>query len=211
MNEPRIYSIVQVPILGQLGEDTEIVEGEPCPTCGQTPPERIEYLHYSFDYWEGAPLVGVAQAFAVTDDLRKALASGGLTGFSFREMYAEYGDTYEEQPGDPDLAEFWHLVVENRIKAASGWWTRRGVCPACGRPRWEMNDFTTRGIVRAHVDRDVPPRRAVRSDYEGWDIFNIDDPGPALITKRMRDFLVANGVVGLEIQEAAFVDSPEAA
>ncbi|MEW8029102.1 MAG: hypothetical protein AB2809_09585 [Candidatus Thiodiazotropha sp.] len=209
MSDPQIFSVVQVPILGQLGEDTEIIESRTCSTCNAAPLQEIDYLHYLFDYWEGQLLVGVAQSFIVAEDLRNALMESDMTGFTLREMYVEYSEDYIEQPGDPDLVDFWHLSIENRIPAGSGWWTRDGVCPDCGRTRWRMNEFTTRGITRGHLDPKVPPRTVVRSGYKGWDIFYLDDPGTAVISERMRDFLLAHGVVGLEVQQAVFVETPE--
>lgn len=210
MNDPRIYTVVEAPILGQLGEATDMVEGPLCPTCNAPPLKTIAYLDYVLDYWEGEPLIGVAEVFAVTEDLRDALEISGLSGFSFRAMTAAYGDTYDPEPGDPELVRFWQLVIDHRIHAGSGWWTRVGVCPSCGRARWEANAFTSRAIVRAHQDLEVPPRTVVRSGYGGWDIFYLDDPGPAIITERMRDFLLAHGVVRLALQEAVFIDTPEA-
>ena len=206
MAEAEIYSVIRGPILGELGPETRMIEHEQCPSCSRRLPAEVEFLHYAFDFWEGQPLACVAECFAVVPELRLAIEQAGMKGLIFREMKASFSDYYEPEEGDQPLPAFVEMRPKNVLTAGPGWWLPAGKCSQCGRREWDSTIYTINAIVSAHENPKLPRRSVVRSAYDGEDFFRIDDPGPSLMSGRMLALLRSNGVEGLEVQPANFVD-----
>ena len=206
MPDPEIYSIVKGPVLGELGPETRIVEGDRCPVCGGRPRDDVQFLHYAFDSWDGEPLATVKERFAVVQDLRRAIEKAGMNGVDFREMKSTYSDYYEAQQGDRPLPEFVEMVAGATLTAGPGWWTPAGTCDKCGRRIWDTTVYTFNAIVGAHENPNLPKRTVKRSDFHDEDFFMLDDPGPAVISGRFLALLKEQGVEGLEVQPASFID-----
>jgi hypothetical protein len=206
MSEPEIYSIVKGPVLGELGPEARIVEPDRCPVCGGRPRSEMEFLHYAFDAWEGQPLATVAERFAVVPELRSAIEKAGMKAVEFRPMKTTYSDYYEPEEGDRPLPEFVEMMPGATLTAGPGWWNPVGTCEKCGRRIWDATIYTYNAVVSAHENPDLPKRSVQRSSYDGEDLFNTDDPGPALCSGRLLALLKENGVTGLEVQPATFVD-----
>jgi len=199
VQDDDFYTIVTAPMLGNLTDGAVIHEYGHCETCNRPPELDVEYLEYEFDSWSGEAVVTVMQQLMVSDDLKSSLAASGFTGFDFREMYVEYSESYAADRGDPDLPDFWHLVILNVVEAGDGWWRRDGRCPSCGNVLWKMTDRTTQAIFHGHEKEDLP-RRGVLSRPK-WDICRLNDPGPAIVSGRMLGFLRSHGAVDLEVQK----------
>ena len=209
MDEPKIFSVISGPVVGEMGPRSKLVHRDPCPQCGREYWPEVQFLHYELDYWQGEPLITLQYNYAVTAALRRAIEAAGIKGASFRPMEAGFGDVYEqmkEDEGEVVLPEFFQLVIGKTLTAGPGWWVRGPRCPGCGRVQWENRPWTIKAILGGSEAEGVPPRTVVRSGYHGEDLFFLDDPGPPIITERFRQLLEENGVTGLALRRAEFAD-----
>lgn len=206
MSEHEIYTVLRGPIRGQLGEDS-VTETEPeCPACGRRPRMTVQSLHYVFDFWNGEPLAYVAESFAIVRELKQALEKTGVKGIEFRAMKASYSEEYEPQDDDLPLPEFVQMAPTDTVKGGPGWWIPAEDCPKCGRRQWDSTPFTVNAIVSAHENPELPRRTVIQSSYAGQDLFLLDDPGPPMMSGRLLDILMDNGVEEMEVQPAEFID-----
>ena len=94
---PAIFTLVSVPIIGQLGPDSEIVEREPCEACGVSYREEVTFLDYQFDTWERAELIKAGHDnYAITRRLHDIFQKARLQGLSTQPMKISRGDIFEQ-------------------------------------------------------------------------------------------------------------------
>ncbi|MFZ5743995.1 MAG: hypothetical protein ACOY7T_05890 [Pseudomonadota bacterium] len=202
-----LWTIVEAPLLGELGEKSRLGSREPCSGCGIMPPLEVEFLDYSLDYWDGQPLLFLAQQYVVTPELRAAIEQAGLTGMEFARMRAELNEDFVD-PDQPSLSlpQFSHMKVLARLSAGPGWWDPAGQCDVCGLALWRDNPYSFMAPNAAASNPQIPRRSVYRRTYGGQDIFNLDDRGPVVVSQRFRDLLDAQGVSGLTYQAVDLLD-----
>jgi hypothetical protein len=203
-----VFTFIGCPIMGSPGDATVIRYGDACPVCGSEPPSEIEFLEYSFDFWEGEDIVTAHGAYAVTARLRVILEKAQLKGFQFRKMKASKSKMFKDL--DPDheirLPEFWELVITGRASAGqSGWWEQKGACEGCGRPLWKHTDRVVEALSSVLKGEIGPPREVKKANWKGDDVFRLDDPGPPLVTKDFAALLEGSSVKGVVFHPAKWV------
>lgn len=189
---PDVFSLVEVPTIGTIGDDTEIEYGDECPKCETEPPPRIEFLDYSFDTWESAQIVTTYDVYAVTKELRQVLEKADLKGFSFRNMKVSRSEIFADLDPDADISlpEFFEMLINGKALAGpDGWWDYEGECPRCKRPIWKHTDRVDEALQAALKEKAGPPRQVRRESWKGDDIFRLDDPGPPVVTSRFASVL----------------------
>ena len=205
---PAIFTLVSVPIIGQLGPDSEIVEREPCEACGVSYREEVTFLDYEFDTWERAELIKAGHDnYAITRRLYEVFQKAGLKGLSTQPMKTSRGETFEQI--DPEhkvvIPEFLRLIIVGKGDGPSGWWERGETCPVCGRPRWKRTEAATKALFSAFSKEPVPPRLVSAAAWQGDDMFLLTDPGPPVVTDRFQRIAEEQKVEGLEFSPAQWV------
>ena len=191
---PDIFTFADCPILGDLGPDAEVEHLDPCPRCGRDD-ERAVFLHFRLDAWQGEPVFHYSHYYAVSNEVRTAVAGAALRGPSFRAMKVTKGPLFAEfsTGRDVHLPEFVELAINSRLNPAarspSGWWERRGACEACGRAFWDHTPRVDAGLLAALQGRVGPPREVAIAAWDGADIFHHEDGGPPLVTERFASLL----------------------
>lgn len=207
--EPAIFSLIGCPVIGEVGDKTEVVRPPACPVCNRRPPPVFTFIEYRFDRWAGEDLVTAMGEYAVSERLRRAMESAGLTGATFRDMAVSKGDYFVIEPPAyaDDLPPFYQLVVTGRASGPEVWWTSE-TCPACGVTFWSPTDEGVRAHA-ADLTGDMPtPRQVYRDSWKGDDIFSLGDPGFPVVTQRFVDVLNRVGVIGVKLQPAEWADRP---
>lgn len=207
-DQPEIYTLMSCPMIGQLGPDSEIVEREPCPTCGVGYPEEVKFLDYQFDTWERAELIKAGRDnYAITRRLYDEFQKVGLKGLSSEPMTVSRGRIFEDI--DPEhkivIPEFVRLLIVGRADGPSGWWERGDVCPVCGRVNWKPTERVNQARFAKYSDKPGPPRLVSATTWKGDDMFLLNDPGPPVVTDRFKRAADENHVEGLVLAPAQWV------
>ncbi|OZH52259.1 hypothetical protein AFK68_25560 [Hydrocoleum sp. CS-953] len=183
---PKIFSFVGCPVIGQLGEESIVTYQNYCETCKRQN-DVVQFLDYSFDRWDGEDIVKTGNIYAVTDRLRNALETSGLTGFSFHKMKTSKNELFEEI--DPNneiiIPTFWQLEISGKATGSSGWWEYQGECKDCYRPNWGYTDRVSRALMASVMGEIGPPRKVSIDSWQGESIFWLNDPGPPLVIDKV--------------------------
>lgn len=206
---PDIFTFAGCPVLGDLGEDTQIDYVNACERCGRED-QVVRFLHFRLDAWHGEAIINSGANYAVTPQLQAALSAGGVRGCSFREMKVTKSRLFDDMAGpDAALPSLVELVIESRLDPAaqspSGWWDRRGSCPVCGRPFWHLTPRVDAGLLAALRGEIGPPREVAVRGWDGADIFYHEDSGPPLATDRFVAILTDFGAKGVAFHPARWV------
>jgi hypothetical protein len=204
---PRIYTPASIPTIAELGEATEVSESEPCPACNRQPPPRFTFVEFIFDVWDGEDLVTAMDVWAASERLRNASEQSGLTGAQFDDMRVTKAE-YFEPGGDayaPDLPRFHRVDIGGRAQGPETWWISE-VCEQCGLRAWERTSAGTRAEIALAFGEPAPPRQVYRGSWSGDDFFRLDDPGPPLVTERVKDVFERLPVKEVSFQPAEWVD-----
>jgi hypothetical protein len=207
-SHPNIFTLISCPIIGELGPDTEIVELQPCPECGQEYRPFISFLDYRLDVWEAAELIMVADVYAITRRLFEALQQAGLKGCSTRPMKTSRSALFDQI--DPDkkvlVPEFLQLWIDDTANGPSGWWERGPICAVCGRVIWKHTNRVIEAYFAKYSGKPGPPRLVSAATWKGSDIFVLTDPGPPVVTDRFKQFAENQKVLELVFAPASWVD-----
>jgi hypothetical protein len=205
---PMIFTLIECPIIGEYGPDTEIREREPCRTCGKSYWEEVEFLDYQFDTWERAELIKAGHnTYAITRRLFDAFQSAGLKGMSAQAMKVSRGPVFSQI--DPEnkivIPEFERLLINGHADGPSGWWDRGKVCPTCKRIIWKATERVTDALFAKYEKKPGPPRLVSGATWQGEDIFFLTDPGPPVVTANFKRVAEEQKVEGLVLDPAQWV------
>ena len=205
--EPTIFTLGSVPTTVQLGPDTEVVRHEPCPVCDQEPPREFRSVEFVFDIWDGEDLVTAVNVYAASERLRDAIERAGLSGASFDDMKVSKADYFEIGPDayTPDMPGFYRLTITGGARGPELWWTSE-YCEACGVRSWDSTDEGFRAQLNVALGEPAPPRQAYRGSWSGHELFRLGDPGPPLVTERVKAVFEGLPVKGVSFQPAEWVD-----
>lgn len=209
MSQPAIYSLIGVPVLGELGPRSEVEQFPECGVCGRARPEEIRFIEYVFDYWSGEDLIAVAgYDYAVTARLREELERAEIRGAEFERMDVVGGEGFEiVPPANVDaLPPFFRLSIVGRASGPEVWW-KSETCPACGVTSWSPLPEGIQAQTADLTGEPAPPRQVYRSSWQGDDIFRLEDPGPPVVTQRFADVLDRVGVGGVRLHPAEWMGS----
>lgn len=98
------HFIVEPEVAGGLGENTVLAQGRH--------PPIVERLHYAFDGWLGDVLLETYPAFIVTEEARRALVQGGVSGARFEAVEVSLSDRFLESNPGVTLPPFVRLCPE---------------------------------------------------------------------------------------------------
>jgi hypothetical protein len=204
---PPIYSLLGVPVIGELGDLTRVREFDGCEVCGRRPPPEFPFIEYRFDRWAGEDLVTAMGEYAASRRLRSALEKAALHGFDFRDMALSSDDAFEiVAPAYSDeLPDFFHLVITGRADGPEKWWTGE-ICEACAQPAWRRTTVGRRAEMADIVGEVEVSREVYRDSWKGDDIFRLRDPGTPLVTQRFRDVLDEVGLEEILLYPARWVE-----
>lgn len=204
---PSIFTLASVPTTVELGPDTEVLRHEPCPVCNREPPREFPSVELVFDIWDGEDLVTAVNVFATSERLRDAIERSGLTGGRFDDMKVSKADYFEIGPDayGPDLPRFSRLTITGSARGPEVWWTSE-YCEACGVRTWESTDEGFDAEMDIAFGRPAPPRQVYRGSWSGQDVFRLEDPGPPLVTERVKDVFEGVPVKEVSFQPAEWVD-----
>jgi hypothetical protein len=205
--EPSIFTLASVPTTVELGPDTEVLRHEPCPVCDREPPREFPSVELVFDIWDGEDLVTAVNVYAASERLRDAIERTGLTGVRFDDMKLSTADYFEIGPDAyvPDLPRFSRLIITGSARGPEVWWTSE-YCEACGVRTWESTDAGFDAEMAIALGNPAPPRKVYRGSWSGQDVFRFEDPGPPLVTERVKDVFEGLPVKEVSFQPAAWVD-----
>jgi hypothetical protein len=205
--EPSIYTLASVPTIAELGPATEVQETEVCPSCGRQPRRSFGSVELVFDLWDGEDLVMAMNVYAVSERLRHAIEEAGLTGAEFEDVKVSKGDYFEIGEGAyaPDLPPFYRLTFTGTARGPEIWWTSE-YCDDCGLRTWDRTDMGTEAEVALALDEPAPARQVYRSSWSGHDFFRLEDPGPPLVTERVKELFEHLPVKDVALQPAEWVD-----
>ncbi|GIG21270.1 hypothetical protein Cch01nite_19940 [Cellulomonas chitinilytica] len=111
MSESKFY-VLEPEVAGGWGDGT-VVDRE-------FHPPIVSRLVYEFDGWLGDDLVTTFPVYIVTDRLRRALESSGLTGFSFDSVTVTRSEQFEDT-GSPALPEWAWLRLTGAAYRDDAW------------------------------------------------------------------------------------------
>lgn len=204
--KPKIFTLVDSPTLGQIGNDTAITYANHCDSCGQED-TLVEFLEYSFDSWDGEDIVKTGNIYAVTDRLRNALEGTSLSGFRFSKMKTSKSEIFEDMDPDNEVSipVFWHFKILGLASGPSGWWNYKGDCESCGRPVWEHTERVSQAVMSPLMGEVGHPRQVDFNSWHGESIFWLNDPGPPLVVQELFNLLENLQIKGLSLQIAEWV------
>jgi hypothetical protein len=78
-------------------------------------PPLIRRLRYQFDGWSGDDLITSIATFIVTQRLRKAIESEGMTGVSFADVETFTSDQFKELYGEKQLPKFYWMQITGEL------------------------------------------------------------------------------------------------
>ena len=205
--EPKVFTLASVPTTVELGPDTEVVRHEPCPVCDRAPRREFRSVELVFDIWGGEDLVTAVNVYAASERLRDAIERAGLTGARFDDLKTSKADYFEIGPDAyaQDLPRFSRLTVTGSARGPELWWTSE-YCEACGVRSWESTDEGFDAEMSIAVGEPAPPRQLYRGSWSGHEFFRFEDPGPPLVTERVRDVFERLSVREVSFQPAEWVD-----
>jgi hypothetical protein len=203
----KIYTILSALQPGTLGPRSEVVETPPCEVCQQTDRPRIKYLDLRLDGWTPCDLVSVSTTFAVSPALHDRMVTAGVRGAVFRDMRVSRSDLFDIV--DPDhrmeMPQLVQLDIEAVVPGPSGWWDAEGKCKRCGRVLWKGSAATSAALGSTARRPKGPQRLINRKDWGGENLFWTTDPGPPLMTEKVRALLDPDLVPHLVLHPARFV------
>jgi hypothetical protein len=205
--EPRIFTLASVPTTVQLGPATEVEVGETCPVCNLQPRREFRSVELVFDIWDGEDLVTAINVYAVSERLRNAIERGGLTGARFDDIQVTKADYFEIGPDAyaEDPPRFYRLTITGSAGGPELWWTSE-YCEACGVRSWERTEDGMDAEMALAFGEPAPPRQVYRGSWSGHDSFRLEDPGPLLVTERVKDLFESLPVKEVSFQPAEWVD-----
>jgi hypothetical protein len=206
-NDPAIYSVVNALRPGSPGPDSVIERPPACSACGRPFRDRVIRLHLLLDDWIPCDFVVVDDTYAVTPRVQSALLAIDVKGVAFQAMTLGRSEIFEmnDPEGEVALPELVQLSVIAEVDGPSGWWVREGTCDRCGRPIWGGGEDAGAALASSSRRPKGPPRKISRSAWHGEDMFWTVDPGPALITERVKAVLEKHDTPELILHPAIFV------
>lgn len=183
---PSLFTVAALPRVGE-GEGRAAF-GPICRGCKQAEPPGETALAVPVQH-DSAALFACGRSWVVTGELRLAIEHAELRGCAFRALEGVFSQ----------------LIITGRAQAASSWWRRMRDCPICQRPVWRMTTHTTKALFAAVHGEIAPPRSVYRERWQGDDFFQVDDPGPPIVTDRAREVLEQFPIPGLCLHPAKFV------
>jgi hypothetical protein len=205
---PPIYSLIGAPVIGELGERSEVERFPECEVCERRPPTVVRFIELAVDAWSGEGLVAVAgYNYLVGDQLREAFEREQISGVRFEPAEVTKGDYFEVVPPARGRAtpHFARMVIVGEAEGPELWWTSH-TCPVCGVTSWTP---TADGIAAQTSDltgEEPAPREIYRSSWSGDDVFQLPDKGPPVVTLRFVDITERLEVSGLHLAPAKWVE-----
>jgi hypothetical protein len=204
----KIYSVLHALQPGTVGPKSRIKAKRPCPVCSLSDRKRFEHLDLMLDAWEPCEFVGVQsnETFAVSPRLRDELLEAGARGAVFRDMNVTRGGNFDVSSPGVALPALVQLDVESVISAATTWYDPQDKCERCGRIVYQPNaNKRAAGATTSSRRPKGPPRRVAIGAWNGDDLFWTLDPGPPIVTEKVKLLLDQSIVPQLILHPAEFV------
>lgn len=206
----KIYSVLSALQPGMLGPNARVVGATPCPVCQQVDRPKVEHLDLMLDAWTPCDFVSVyhGSTFAVTCALRDKLRDAGVRGIVFRDMEVSRSETLEDMDPEHNVAlpTLVQLDVQAEVAACSSWFEALEKCARCGRITYEPSaDRSAASATTSSRRPKGPPRRIPRAAWTGEDMFWTLDPGPAVVTEKVKLLLEQSTTPGLILHPAELV------
>jgi hypothetical protein len=164
-------------------------------------------LDYRFDQWSGEDLVMAMDCYAVSDRLRYAIEAAKLTGVRFEGMTVSKGDYFRMQSEAymEDLPIFHRLIVTGIAQGPELWWSS-STCKTCGLESWEVTELGIQAQTADLMNRIGPPREIYADSWQGHDVFNLEDPGPPMVTHKFARIMEDLGLIEIHLHPAKWVE-----
>ncbi len=203
-----IYSVLHVLQPGTLGPKSRLKANKPCPICLQSDRTKVEHLDLMLDAWDPCDIVGVESnvTFAVSPRLRNEFLASEVRGVLFREMKVSLNGNFAVSSPGVEAPELVQLDVVATVPAATSWYDPLEKCERCGRVTYQPNASKRAAGATTSSRRPKGPLRQVpRAAWNGEDVFWTQDPGPPVVTEKVKLLLDRSVAPQLILHPAQFV------
>ena len=204
---PNIYTLVGVPVIGELGDSTIVERFEVCPVCDRRKRPFVKTMDYCFDRWAGEDLVTSMGCYAVSERLRNALEHADISGLDFKEMIVSQGDYFEitDDTYAKNLPKFYRLIINGAASGPELWWTS-WTCTNCQIKHWDITKVGIKAQNAVITDEVGTPIEVFKDSWKGHDVFHLEDPGLPVVTQKFVDLIKQQGSIGVVFHPAKWVE-----
>lgn len=108
-----VYYIIEPEVAGEIGENTKYENYDEIVKNGAKP--IISHLHFVFEGWLGDELLEVTPCFLVSERIKKAIETYGISGCVFTEVEVSFSDVFLELYPDREMPVFYRLIPQHVI------------------------------------------------------------------------------------------------
>lgn len=207
----KIYLLMDLPIIGELGEETNIIKKPVCDVCG-----RLELIYdkidYQFDRWNGEELISAYNLYFVSEKLKNLLENAAVKGVEFNKIHTSKSSDFYlgKKVVKEEIPNFYHMIVTGRADGEKQWWEIAKVCEKCNDIKW----MPTLAGIEANLPASLKSeeveevsRNVYKDSNNGNDIFLFDDPVKTpFLTQKVVDILNELALEGLELKSVDWID-----
>ena len=163
---------------------------------------RIEYV---FDGWHGEDFVKTVldDVYVVSARFRRAMERSKVAGVRYKAILVGRSEIFMETCRDVELPKFYEIVVEDTLNG-SGWMVRNGECEECGQAFWTPTKASVKWVTGSTSGGPLPPRRVFEKDWQGQDVFRLSEPGPIVVTERVKAIFDELAVAKVQLEPAVW-------
>lgn len=200
MNKPSIFVLSQVPVIGEIAEQSVYKTKILCLKCGmKSPIGYYEKVSYRLDFWDGEDIFQGYHLYIVSERLQDALLEKGIQGVTFEKIEILKGDYFEmgSQSWSGSLPSFYQLIINQRAKGPEIWWQYLP-CEQCEKSKWDITEAGILALSAPFNIKPIPVRSVYYDSWGGEDVFYLEDPAMPIVTERFVNILKQfNGEVHL--------------
>lgn len=207
MEYPEIYVFDGWPVIGEMGDQTDLEFKEVCSVCHQR--EKVcKKLSYRFDIWRGEDIVKGALFWLFSERMKEAFENASIEGINYSKIENEKADYFRitKKGYQKELPDFYKIELLNKLNGPDIWWKRDEVCPTCNSHKWLP---TLEGIqsICSFIDptEEYTPREVYKNIWKGEDMFLLEDYGPPIITEKVADIIRDTTDQEIDIKKAVWV------
>lgn len=210
MTKPNLYAL-SLPVQGDLG-DTKVKTHSTCSTCNNTPKNEYYDWKISFDAWNGEDIVSLTEYIFVSERLKQVFEEEGIQGAEFEPIQVIQGDYFEigEDAYQTELPVFYKLNILKKI-TIDEWpgWTLQKICTVCNKKKWNLLDlqrWLSYSVLPVSGEKEVEARQVDFEQWDGEDIFQLEQHSEAIITDKLKSLLENIGQRDINFYSSKWID-----
>lgn len=211
---PKIFLLIEVPVIGELGEKTE---SELQVICEEYSIKKRTYdqIEIVLDAWDGEDLFVLKTLYFLTARLKEKIEEKGFKGLEFKKVITSKGDYFKfgKEAYQKELPEVYQIIFNSEADGPDIWWKRKAFCEECKCWKWilaEEGITSSIGPSLTGTGKDVAnpaPRWVYKSTWDGSDIFKLQDPvSIPFITEYFLKLLEREHVKGFFTRKTEWID-----